>query len=177
MSRDQSFVEHRTLEQKASPLIIGIDPGSRHGGIAFLDSGNKQLLLACDTPSDCKSLAKLIALHQKHFGVKYAVVEEVSAMTYVDKSGKVRGQGAAASFTFGRSLGMVEGVLGALEIPIIFTKPSVWKALMGLSSDKKLSRDLASKKFPGHTALFARVKDDGRAEAALLALFGAERFK
>ena len=37
---------------------------------------------------------------------------------------------------------------------------------------KRSSRDLAAARWPEHAARFARVRDDGRAEAALLAEYG-----
>jgi hypothetical protein len=40
---------------------------------------------------------------------------------------------------------------------------------MGLHSDKGESRALAMRLWPDHGDRFARVKDDGRAEAALIA--------
>ncbi len=44
---------------------------------------------------------------------------------------------------------------------------------MKLSADKDASRAMACRLFPRHSALFARKKDDGRSEAALLAMYGA----
>ena len=46
--------------------------------------------------------------------------------------------------------------------------PSTWKAAMGLTSDKDKARERASFLIPTHKHLFARKKDDGMAEAALL---------
>jgi crossover junction endodeoxyribonuclease RuvC len=41
-------------------------------------------------------------------------------------------------------------------------------------ADKTASRRLACQKWPAFSHLWARVKDDGRAEAALLAYFGSK---
>ena len=46
---------------------------------------------------------------------------------------------------------------------------------LGLPSDKELSRRRAIETWPGSAGMFARKKDDGRAEAALLALWGQRR--
>ena len=43
-----------------------------------------------------------------------------------------------------------------------------------MSRDKGVSRSVAIQRFPKNAADFARVMDDGRAEAALIALYGAE---
>jgi crossover junction endodeoxyribonuclease RuvC len=52
-----------------------------------------------------------------------------------------------------------------------------WRRAVGLpaSATKEQSRGEAIRRFPGHAAMFARVKDDGRAEAALIAIAGLMR--
>ncbi len=94
-----------------------------------------------------------------------AVVERVSAMP---------GNGAVSMFNFGRSYGDVRGVIGALDIPLHFVTPQKWKKHFGLTSDKDQSRLRAIRMFPAVADQFKRKKDDGRAEAALIALYGAE---
>jgi hypothetical protein len=57
-------------------------------------------------------------------------------------------------------------------VPTFEVDPSAWKKTMRLSTDKNASRALASQYFPDCADQWARVKDDGRAEAALIALYG-----
>jgi crossover junction endodeoxyribonuclease RuvC len=86
------------------------------------------------------------------------------------------GEGAVGAFSFGRSRGVVEGVLGAAGIPVTMITPASWKRTIGLSfGSKDASRSEAIRRWPAHAALFARVKDDGRAEAALIAVAGLMR--
>jgi crossover junction endodeoxyribonuclease RuvC len=81
-----------------------------------------------------------------------------------------------AAFAFGRSRGVVEGILGAVGIPATFIAPAAWKRAVGLSlANKDAARSEAIRRWPTHAALFARVKDDGRAEAALIAVAGMMR--
>ena len=71
------------------------------------------------------------------------------------------------------SRGVIEGVLGALGVPIAFITPASWKRALGLAgASKDASRSEAIKRWPSQAALFARVKDDGRADAALIAVAG-----
>jgi len=72
-------------------------------------------------------------------------------------------------FTFGRGLGIVEGVALGAGIPVRWVSPAKWKRALGLSADKGASRRRAIELWPAQSAMFARVKDDGRAEAALIA--------
>lgn len=95
-----------------------------------------------------------------------AVVEHVHAMPK---------QGVSSSFNFGEGYGALKMAIAAHYIPVQFITPAIWKKHFGLSSDKGLSRGLASNRFPANAKDFVRIKDDGRAEAALLALYGQEK--
>lgn len=166
----------------SADLILGVDPGLR-GSLALLEAKSKRLVAVTDVlirmHGNKRQLdAEALAIYLEMFTgrIAFAVVEDVSAMTYTDAEGKIRGQGAAASFSFGYSAGVIEGTLAALSIPIKKVRPAIWKTLLGLGSSKSESISLAKKLFPDHLQSFKRQKDDGRAEAALLAWFGADRF-
>lgn len=77
-------------------------------------------------------------------------------------------------FTFGRTLGFVHGIVASTcDRPVHFVTPSVWKAKMGLlNSSKGASREIARTLYPSCAPSLSRVKDDGRAEALLLAHYG-----
>jgi crossover junction endodeoxyribonuclease RuvC len=150
---------------------IGIDPGVT-GGIAILEG---DVLLAVDPlPTrarlhgsgmqiDGAELRSWIMEHrQGHPCV--AILEAVSSRP---------GQGVRSVFNFGHCLGTIEGVLSALGVPYQLVNPSAWKRRAGLTGkDKATSRSLAMQLFPDHAERFKRVKDDGLAEAALIAKFG-----
>ena len=57
--------------------------------------------------------------------------------------------------------------------------PPSWKRLVGIAPGKDGAKDAARseaiRRWPAQAGLFARVKDDGRAEAALIALAGLVR--
>jgi crossover junction endodeoxyribonuclease RuvC len=66
--------------------------------------------------------------------------------------------------------------LAACGVPTSFFTPACWKRAVGLSLDSKdAARAEAIRRWPGKAAIFARVKDDGRAEAALIAAAGLAR--
>ena len=98
---------------------------------------------------------------------------------YVEYVGARPGEGAVGAFAFGRSRGVIEGVLGALAIPVTFIAPAAWKRTIGIPPGKEGAKDAARaeaiRRWPEHAALFARKKDDGRAEAALIAVAGLKR--
>ena len=73
---------------------------------------------------------------------------------------------------------MIEGVLGALGVPVKFITPASWKRALGLSgASKDAARGEAIRRWPEHAAKFARKMDDGRAEAALIAAAGIVKTK
>jgi len=78
-------------------------------------------------------------------------------------------------FRFGQGYGAIQMALAGHKIPTRLVTPSKWKSHFGLSRDKGVSRGLAMQRFPEQAQMFSRVKDDGRAEAALIALYGQEK--
>lgn len=169
------------MSASTTTILIGVDPG-HSGAVAFYRPVDHKLHVY-DMPLSSKKsgrneldYADLVRIFHRYVDTQqhlaFAVVEEVGARTYVDATGTKRGQGAAASFAFGKSAGAVMGILAALHIPTICVLPGVWKTLMGLGRDKNLSRTAAMKLFPAKAVSFERKKDDGRAEAALLAYYG-----
>jgi len=97
----------------------------------------------------------------------HAVIERAQAMPK---------QGASSGFKYGRAVGAIEAVLTCCEIPMTIVEPSVWKKFHQLrGGDKEGGRQRALQLFPSAHPAFARKKDHGRAEAALIALYGASR--
>jgi crossover junction endodeoxyribonuclease RuvC len=99
--------------------------------------------------------------------------------TFVEFVGARPGEGAVGAFAFGRSRGVVEGVLGSGGVPATTIAPAAWKRAVGLPAGREGAKDAARseaiRRWPAKAAFFARVRDDGRAEAALIALAGLKR--
>lgn len=184
-----TFVNLENISPRQSrPYVCGIDPGNS-GGLAILDRSETPFKTVCllklPTVSlsaenskkeiDAHTLSDILSNYSER--IAFCVVEKVSAMTYVDESGKLRGQGAAASFAFGKGYGVIIGILATLRVPVVDIPPSTWKMLLGLTSQKQKSMDLAIKMYPQSSAFIKKKSDDGIAESLLLAHFGAERIK
>jgi crossover junction endodeoxyribonuclease RuvC len=106
------------------------------------------------------------------------VLRSHATTAYVEFVGARPGEGAVGAFAFGRSRGVIEGVCGAAGVPLSFLTPAHWKRLVGIApgrDGKDAARSEAIRRWPEHAPLFARVKDDGRAEAALIAVAGLVR--
>jgi crossover junction endodeoxyribonuclease RuvC len=97
-----------------------------------------------------------------------------ASAAFIEYVGARPGEGAVGAFAFGRARGVIEGVLDAAGIPVTFISSPSWKRLIGIAPGKDGAKDAARseaiRRWPDKAALFARVKDDGRAEAALIAV-------
>jgi len=159
-------------------IIYGVDPGAS-GAIAMLN--NNDLVTVIDMPTrvegitkqtrrvDAAGLADEVRRMRGLVGVdgEICIIEKVSAMP---------GQGVSSMFSLGFAAGVAEAVFVALGIRVEYVSPKQWKKEFGLGSDKSQSRGRASLLFPGSAGTWSRVKDDGRAEAVLMALYGKRKF-
>ena len=92
---------------------------------------------------------------------------------WFERVGGMDGQSASAAFNFGRLAGMCEALVKASGARFDFVSPHIWKRGMGLvAAEKDDSRVKAINRWPAMADQFARKKDDGRAEAALIAEYG-----
>lgn len=151
--------------------IMGVDPGLT-GAIALMELSTADLVSVHDIPTlqlkkkkkiDVYSLVQL--LDSMSQDTQVAVVEEVTASPQM---------GVVSAFNFGFGTGLLHAAIASSFMTIKTIKPSIWKPALGLNRDKNKSRERAIKLWPKQAHLFARKKDDGRAEAALLAWFGAK---
>ena len=149
--------------------ILGIDVGLS-GAIAMMQGETLTGIVDMPTVSLERngkskrqiSIPELIAIIDE-FKPDEAFIEKVFAMA---------GQGVTSVFSFGRSLGAIEGVIAARSIKATLITPQVWQKAMGVSGGKDGARARAMELFPWNVDYFKRKKDDGRADAALIACWG-----
>lgn len=144
--------------------ILGIDPGVE-GGIALYEPDRPSQIIACDIPTaageiDAAELARLI----KSLDPTTAIIESVHAMPK---------QGVSSTFRFGMAYGSLRATVSVLGIPTHLVTPQRWKKDYGLPAEKEQARALAIRLWPDSNS-FARKRDHGRAEAALIARFGTK---
>jgi crossover junction endodeoxyribonuclease RuvC len=156
-------------DRPGSGTVIGIDIGIQ-GAIAILDQSGALIEVhdmptLQDGPAGRRAVnAPLLASIVFKSHADHAFVESVNARP---------GEGPTGAFAFGRARGVIEGVLAAAGIPATFITPPAWKRAVGLTlKSKDAARSEAIRRWPDHAALFARVKDDGRAESALIGVAG-----
>ncbi len=147
--------------------IFAIDPGFS-GAWAVIIDGRPEI--CGDMPiagdgSRKRVSAGLLATFMRSAKPDLCVVERVSARPE---------QGVASSFRFGMSFGIALAVPAILEVPIELVAPPVWKRHFKLiGTEKEDSRLKALDLAPHLMSMLQRKKDDGRAEAILIGLYGA----
>lgn len=152
-------------------LIYGIDPGFT-GAVSIYDTELDSLIIH-DIPVVKSPKGKtlinlpelLLILNNTENQPSLAAIELVNAMP---------NQGVSSTFRFGQGFGQLQMGIVASKLPIEYVTPRQWKKYFDLTRDKGESRRLAKLCFPNHAHYFKRVKDDGRAEAALIGLYAKE---
>jgi hypothetical protein len=140
---------------------LGIDTGLS-GALAIIEfiDGIPVLIDAIDMPSTgagAKAHVDIIATASW-------IAKHAPSTAYVERAQAFPGQGA---------VGAIEVVVALCAIPMILVEASVWKRQLRLpGKDKEAARQRALQLFPSQHVLFARKRDHGRAEAALIALAG-----
>jgi crossover junction endodeoxyribonuclease RuvC len=152
-------------------MILAIDPGAK-GALAFFDAVKGTLdIVDCPTV-EVKRGAKIKAEISPQ--MLAAIIRARSPSTAIlEKVGAMPGQGVSSMFQFGRGVGMYEGVLAALQVPVTYVTPQAWQKAVGAREGKDAGRARAAELYPAYAQMFARKKDDGRADAALMADWGA----
>ena len=157
-------------------IIIGMDPGFT-GAIGVIDLVDNECRYIEDMPTlidrkgkkqiDVGTLSNIVLDLDSRFDIQFAAVEKVGSMP---------NQGLSSTFRFGYGAGTLEGVLRAHDVDCRFYLPQMWKACLGLSPSKKESLILARKLWPDASKYFKRAKDDGRAEACLIAHYARKLY-
>lgn len=149
--------------------ILGLDPGLS-GGVALYD-GNELLVWAMPTFEisnktgkktnhiDVMNLLKIF----KDYHIHHA---------YLEQAWPRPGDGGTGSFKSGVGYGEIKATLQCAGVPMTIVSPQAWKKELEVPKDKDAARHRASQLLPTWAHCWSRKKDDGIAEASLIALYG-----
>jgi crossover junction endodeoxyribonuclease RuvC len=147
-------------------IVCGIDPGLK-GAICFIENG--KIVFLEDMPVIGKELNrnelyKILSLYPE------------TTITGIEQQSVFQGQKAALKI--GRNFGILEAFLFANNKGYEVVTPQKWKKYFNLlKKEKSDSVNLAIQLFPEQEFITKRGRlIDGRAEAALIALFMYEKF-
>lgn len=152
-------------------MIVGIDPGLS-GAIVEFDGDEQAVFSSTNMPTlELKRGGK--TRREINIAVLVALLKSsASAHVFIEQVGAMPGQGVSSMFAFGKSYGIVLGVVAALGHPYTTVPAMRWKKTLGVPAAKDGARARASQLLPGSADHWPLKKDEGRAEAALIALYG-----
>jgi crossover junction endodeoxyribonuclease RuvC len=149
--------------------IIGCDPGLS-GALALLrEDGSMELR---DIPTIEAKPRRMIDLHATaHI---FDVWAKEAPSVWLEQVGARPTDGAMQAFCFGGMWWALKAMAAAHYMPLETVAPVRWRRAMGLNAGegKDFSRARASNLLPRYAHLWPLKGHDGRAEAALIALYG-----
>ena len=160
--------------------VLGIDPGLV-GGVACLitghdlESATPRLVDAIDVPTfgdDAKRRVDAVALRRW-------VIAMRPDRAFIERAQAMPDQGSSSGFHYGRAVGYLEAVVQTCNVPLYLVEPRAWKRYFELppGGDKEAARQLALRIIPEADKRITLKKHHGRAEAALIAAYGADLFE
>ena len=146
-------------------VFLGIDPGKTGAMVLYSDVGG--ILGFSDYTNMVFLNERIRGWHEEYTNI-LGVIEQVHAFP---------GQGVTGMFNFGANYGFWQGVLLGNGIPYGIVSPQRWQGEMLDKTDGKNTKErslvMARRLFPTRLDLFRRKKDNGRADAALMAVYGS----
>lgn len=149
-------------------VILTIDPGLT-GAMAVYMTGLPDRIAVYDMP--------VVNGEINHHQLSHMVRSWAVDVAYIERVNGMPRDGVKQAWRFSAAYTTAKVVVAMLDIPMTLVTPGVWKKAMkvrGGAEGKEQCRALALQLFPACAASFARKKDQGRAEAALLALYAAQ---
>jgi hypothetical protein len=163
-------------------VYIGVDAGLT-GALSGYDPASRDLLFCHDMPTDKvavngKERNRLSAIRLLHLLgpwrgskaiIEHPEIRPMKTRNKQDGSFRERTPGAQGMFSFGEAYGITLAVLVTSGLFVVEVRPYIWMKGMGVGAGKDEKRRIAAQRYPRWADDFMRVKDDGRAESALIA--------
>lgn len=151
--------------------IMGIDPGLS-GALSFYDGYE---LIVYDMPTHEISVGGKKRNHLDVLGLRQIIIDQRPDHAFIERVHALPGNGTVSSFSYGYGIGIIDAVVMCCGVPFTHVTPQAWKKAMGCPADKDGARQRASQLMPQFAHNWPLKKHDGRAESALIALYGSQR--
>lgn len=148
-------------------MILAIDPGLK-GALVWMaedDNLGHPIVDILDMPTIKIRDRDTVDAHT----VLAAVQARTARLVVIERVETRPGNGAVAALKTGYGGGLLQGIMIGAGVPHIMVLAKTWKNKAGVPADKGECRAMAQRLWPNSAHLFKRIKDDGRADAALLA--------
>ena len=152
-------------------IVCGIDPGL-NGAVSFIHSDSKYIQ-AEKAPVFRVNIGKKQKRFLDMWSLNSILADQKPEHVFIEKQQAMPRQGVSSTFRTGFGYGLYIGMLIAGDYDYTIVGAKEWKKFFNLSSDKDLSREKASVIFPDASHMWRQKNQDGLAEAALIAYFGA----
>jgi crossover junction endodeoxyribonuclease RuvC len=129
------------------------------------------LELTADTARAALHLLEMIGLRCMICQYIQISVETIDHI-YIEKQQAMPKQGVSSTFKLGYAFGQIVTSVALFRRPYTLVTPVTWKRSMNLPRDKDAARRMAQQWFPDIASDLKRKKDEHRAEALLIALYG-----
>jgi crossover junction endodeoxyribonuclease RuvC len=147
-------------------IVMGIDPGAsgaiaviREREVEVVDMPVGQILVG-------KTKRKRISPEMLAHDIRAFMPFDVA---YIEEVNALPRQGVSSVFTFGQAHGLVLGVVASLGVRIVRVRPQLWQKTVAARGDP---RPRALELYPSMVPELKRIKDEGRADAILIAHCG-----
>jgi crossover junction endodeoxyribonuclease RuvC len=155
--------------------VLGIDPGAK--GAFVLNTGGELDVL--DMPTFEKPVRRAGKIIKRRMLDEHAIARWLAEQdgsidaAYIEGVNTRPGESGSSAFAFGVNYGLVRGILVGMDIGYEVVASTTWTKALAVGADKSLHRRQAQMIWPAQADLFKRVKDDGRADAALITAWAA----
>ena len=160
-------------------IYLGIDPGL-DGALAAVNEDGR-FVSVLDTPvikvAKTKGFRREYLLSNMRQLVLGWATDYAVGLIAMEKVHSMPGQGVASMFTMGEGVGSWKMLLVCSGLAHEFVTPQAWKKTLGLPAKAEKGDSIlkAQQLFPEAAPFLARVKDDGRADALLIAEWARRR--
>ena len=100
------------------------------------------------------------------------IFDDRTVVRGLEKQQAMPKQGVSSTFKLGYAFGQITTTVALSRTRYTMVTPVVWKRAMNLPKDKDAARRMAQQWFPDRASELKRKKDEHRAEALLIALYG-----
>jgi crossover junction endodeoxyribonuclease RuvC len=159
----------RSMTASTEQVILAIDPGTL-GAFALL--GERVIVDDLPVHEAQHGRAGKVRTELDLHTFDHTLSDHHIAHAFIEKVNAMPGQGVTSMFRFGYAAGAVYGLVVAHGIPVTFVTPQQWQRYHQIGSSPDAARQRAVQLYPDLTPLFARKRDQHRADALLIGCYG-----
>lgn len=162
--------------------VLGIDPGLTGGAAIIITGGDldgkARMWGGVDLPTAGDAHKRRI----DPFKLRDWIIAGRPDIGFIERAQAFPGMHASSVFVYGRAVGALETCVRMCNVPLHVVEPSMWKKYfelpgvqkVGAAKAKEAARQLVIAGLDEATRHMTLKKDHGIAEAALIAMYGAD---